>query len=67
MEYYPPEKVMATAATPLDANATLDVEWTVESPTIQCLLFGARESTRKRYKGIQYYAKWKIFLWTFHS
>ncbi|CAL9245262.1 unnamed protein product, partial [Arabidopsis halleri] len=27
---------MQTAATPLDANATLDIEWTVESPTTQC-------------------------------
>lgn len=34
--YNPPERVMQTAATPLDANATLDIEWTVESPTTQC-------------------------------
>ncbi|KAF8046075.1 hypothetical protein N665_4042s0004 [Sinapis alba] len=35
-EYNPPETVMATGATPLDANASLSVEWIVEPPTTQC-------------------------------
>ncbi|XP_019095685.1 PREDICTED: probable LRR receptor-like serine/threonine-protein kinase At1g51810 [Camelina sativa] len=34
-EYDPPERVMQTAAIPIDANATLEVEWSAESPTTQ--------------------------------
>ncbi|KAL0693217.1 hypothetical protein Bca4012_060397 [Brassica carinata] len=35
-DYNPPETVMATAASPLDANANWTVEWIVEPPTTQC-------------------------------
>lgn len=35
-DYNPPETVMATAATPRDANASWTVEWIVEPPNTQC-------------------------------
>ncbi|XP_019088018.1 PREDICTED: probable LRR receptor-like serine/threonine-protein kinase At1g51820 isoform X2 [Camelina sativa] len=38
-EYDPPEKVMQTAAIPIDANATLEVEWSAESPTTQIYVY----------------------------
>ncbi|KFK28115.1 hypothetical protein AALP_AA8G474600 [Arabis alpina] len=33
--YNPPQRVMAAAAIPRDANGTLDIEWTVKPPTAQ--------------------------------